>query len=235
MSGRTAERKGIFIAPRDAAWAARLWPRCLEGLDPVATYGPEVLDTPTHPGDRYWAIVETRVRELGQVADEGDIAGGLSAGALEEEIEVGMAWANRYENRHMWTYGLAFFPEHRGQAKGQGYEVSRAIQAGLFADPEVSALVTLVYSSNPAAMRYNGLQLVTGDPGERPTWLWAGKPHRRLVGHIVDAAGPGTDLWIFQTTRAAWLARARPIGSGDCTEGSGNIQPPAGRTEPMSE
>jgi hypothetical protein len=196
----------MHIAPRDATWAAARWPRCLEGLDPVATYGPEVLDTPTHPGDRYWALVEPQVRELGQVADEGDIAGGLGAGVLDEDVELGMAWANRYENRRMWTYGLAFFPEARGQAKGQGYEVSAAIAAALFALPETSTLVTLVYSSNPVAMRYNGLQCVPGEPGERPTWLWRGRPHRRLVGHIVDAAGPAIDLWIFQTSRAAWEA-----------------------------
>jgi hypothetical protein len=188
------------IAPRDAIWASTVWPRCLEGLDPVATYGPEVLDTATHPGDRYWAIVESQVRELGQVADEGDVAGGLGAGALEDDVEVGMAWANRYENRRMWTYGLAFFAEHRGQAKGQGYEVSAAIAAELFALPETSTLVTLVYSSNPAAMRYNGLVR------EADGWTWRGRPHRRVVGHILDAAGPAVDLWIFQTTRAAWEA-----------------------------
>lgn len=222
----------IAIAPRDAAWAATVWPRCCEGLDPVATYGPEVLDTPTHPGDRYWAIVEPQVRELGQVADEGDVAGGLGLGALDEDVELGMAWANRYENAHVLTYGLAFFPEYRGQAKGQGYEVSSAIQAALFADPEVSALVTLVYSSNPAAMRYNGLRMVPGEPGEAPTWLWAGAPHRRLVGHIVDAAGPGVSLWIFQTTRSAWLAYVRPIASGDCSKEASNSRPPAAtRTE----
>jgi hypothetical protein len=168
------------IGRRDAAWAARAWPRCCEGLDPVATYGPEVLDTQTHPGECYWAIV-------------GDAG-----------LELGMAWANRYENRHMWTYGLAYFPEHRGQARGQSYEVSAAIMAALFALPETSALVTLVYSSNPAAMRYNGLAREGGD------WIWNGRPHRRVVGHIVDAAGPGIDLWIFQTTRVAWAAHCAP-------------------------
>lgn len=194
------DRGMTTVAPRDAAWAALQWPRCCEGLDPVATYGPEVLDAPTHPGDRYWAIVEPQVRELGQVADEGDIAGGLGAGLLDEEVELGMAWANRYENRRMWTYGLAFFPEHRGQAKGQGYEVSAAIAAELFALPETSTLVTLVYSSNPAAMRYNGL-VREGDG-----WTWRGRPHRRLVGCLRDAGGPAIDLWIFQTTRIAWEA-----------------------------
>ncbi len=213
----------IAIAPRDATWAARTWPRCCEGLDPVATYGPEVLDTATHPGDRYWAIVEPQVRELGQVADEGDVAGGLGAGALDEEVELGMAWANRYENRQMWTYGLAFFPEFRGQARGGGYDVSSAIQAGLFADPDVSALITLVYSTNPAAMRYNGLAR------EADVWVWHGRPHRRCVGHIEDAAGPGTALWIFQTTRTAWALGALPIGSADCSENSGN-SPPAPAT-----
>jgi len=200
----------IHIATRDAVWAAAWWPRCCEGLDRVATYGPEILATPTHPGDRYWAIVEPQVRDLGQVADWGDIAGGLNLGALDEDVEIGMAWANRYENCHMWTYGLAFFPEYRGRAKGQGYEVSSAIMAELFALPETSTLVTLVYSTNPAAMRYNGL-VRDGD-----IWIWRGRPHRRLVGHIMDAAGPGTDLWIFQSTRAAWLTATPPIYSADC-------------------
>jgi hypothetical protein len=170
-----------MIAPRDAAWAAKVWPRCLEGLDPVATYGPEVFDTDTHPGDRYWAIVDA------------------------DGAELGMAWANRYENAHMWSYGLAYFPEYRGLALGQGYEVSAAITRELFALPATSALVTLVYTSNPAAMRYNGL-VREGD-----TWVWHGRPHRRVVGHIVDAAGPGIDLWIFQTTRPAWAATQRPV------------------------
>lgn len=169
-----------MIAARDPAWADRAWPRCLAGLDPVATYGPEVYDTATHPGDRYWAIV--------------DAAGG----------ELGMAWANRYENAHMFTYGLAYFPEYRGQARGQAYAVSDAITAELYSDPRVNALVTLVYSTNPAAMRYNGL--LPGGPGE-PAWVWRGRPHRRLVGHIVEAGGPGVDLWIFQSTRAAWAVR----------------------------
>jgi len=219
----------IQIAPRDATWAAAVWPRCLEGLDPVATYGPEVLDTPTHPGDRYWAIVEPQIRELGEVADEGDIAGGLGAGALDEDVALGMAWANRYENRHMWTYGLAFFPEHRGRGKGQGYWVSSAIMTELFALEETSTLVTLVYSSNRAAMRYNGLVR------ERDVWSWRGRPHRRIVGHIVDAAGPGTDLWLFQTTRAAWAAHCvPPIRSADCAEDSGNSRPSAGSVRDMS-
>lgn len=187
----------IRIEPREFWWATEFWPLCEDGLDPIATYGDESQDWRfgTHPADRYWAVVEDP--DLGEPGDLGDVAGGIASGAIAPQ-EIGMAWASRYENRHMWTYGLALFPKFRGQAKGQNYEVVRAVTAELFADPAVSSLVTMVYNTNGAALRYNGMQ---------QDGTFKGRPGRRHIGFIQDAGGAGVDLYLFQLTRAAWASR----------------------------
>lgn len=185
----------IYTLYRDKAWAEQFWPRCLEGVDPTEAYGPEV-DLKCHPGDLYWAVVEDQVREyLGDVADWGDVAGGISMGLLDEPVEIGMAWANRYENQHMWTYGFALYPEYRGRAKTSDFNVANEILHHLFEKEGAATALTMVYSTNPRALRYNGLQ---GDQFA-PT-----RPYRRLVGCVKDAGGPGVDLWTFQSVRSLW-------------------------------
>jgi RimJ/RimL family protein N-acetyltransferase len=189
------------IELRDPRWAADNWFKCEEGVDPVATYGDESRTWPNgvHPADYYWAVVEDQIPEyLGQPGDIGDVAGGISMGLLEEPVEIGMAWATRGDNCHVWTHGFTLFPEYRRQRKGSGYEVGKAVTAALFEDPNVTTLVTMVYSTNPAAVRYNGL---------RPDGTFEGRPGRRFIGVIEDAGGEGVDLYLFQLTRAEWKNR----------------------------
>jgi hypothetical protein len=171
----------IRDAPR--AWADAVWSRCLEGLDPVAVFGPEV-DLVTHPASRYWAIWE--IQSLGAVADEGDIAGGVSIGAFDS-FEIGLAWASRFENDHLWTQGVAFFPEHR--RRGFAPAVGDLVRRELFRDPIVTSSVFMAYSTNPHVVRYH-------DKG--PSW-------KRRIGVILDAGGPGVDLHLWQVRRQEWL------------------------------
>lgn len=144
----------ISITVCHADEAQKLWPRLLEGLaDPAQYYGPDVEP------DRVRADCFYRLTVDGEC--------------------VGLGWVRRFTRLgHVMSYGKGFIPEARGRRLSA--QVSAQLVKRIITDYPESALIALIWGTNPHRARFAGV---------------------RVVGEIREALPTGESLHIVQIHR----------------------------------